>query len=192
MEQPTQTPTSISAENGWRLFMRKHWGAFAAFIAAAALLVAWAVYVFVWFTGNLQAIGFVPTTLSLWTMGDIVTFAVHGIFWMLVLVGVPAAVGGIAGYGWWKRIPESEKQQYNIEHKSSKSRNAGGAISPLLFIAFALKVWVDGNWGVPIASFTVDYVVGSMVTILLYTVAILAIPATIALVWWIRHETKKP
>jgi hypothetical protein len=31
-----------------------------------------------------------------------------------------------------------------------------------------------------------------MVTILLYTAAIFAIPATIALVWWIRHETKKP
>jgi hypothetical protein len=63
----------------------------------------------------------------------------------------------------------------------------------LLFIAFALKVYVDGNWNVAISTYTLDYVVGSMVTILIWIVAIFAIPATIGLIWWIRHEmNKKP
>ncbi len=57
--------------------MHKHWGSFAAFIAAAALAVAGAVFVFVWFTGNIQAVGLVPSTLSLWSMGDVLTFIVQ-------------------------------------------------------------------------------------------------------------------
>jgi hypothetical protein len=187
-----QTQTHPNTDEGWRLFIRKHWGAFAAFITAGALALAGAVYVFLWFTGNIQALGLVPSTLNLWSMGDVVTLIIHGIFWELVLIGIPAAIGAIAGWQWWRRIPEQEKQQYHLNRKHSKGRNAGGAISPLLSITFALKIYFDGNWNTAIASFSLDYVVDSMVTILLYTIAIFAIPATIALVWWIRHETKKP
>jgi hypothetical protein len=111
---------------------------------------------------------------------------------MLTLVGIPTAVGGIAGYTWWRSIPNSEKQLYSLdEKKSHKGRNAGGAISPLLTIAFAIKVYLDGYWSTAISTFTVDYVVGSMITILIWTVGIFAIPATIALVWWITRGSKK-
>lgn len=184
--------TQISTETGWRLFMRRHWPAFAAFIAAAILVAAGAVYVFVWFTGNIQAVGLVPSSLSLWSMADIVTFILHAIFWELVLIGIPAAIGGVIGWQWWKHIPAQEKQQYNLEGKRSKGRDAGGAISPLLFIVFAIKVYLDGNWTQAIASWNVDYVVGSMVTILIWIVAICAIPATIALVVWISRAKTSP
>jgi hypothetical protein len=185
----------IETQNGsdWQRFIRKHWAVFAVFIAAVILAVAGAVYVFVWFTGIAQTSGIVRSTLDLWSMNNVVFFILHAIFWELVLIGIPAAIGGIVGWLWWRRLPEEEKQQYQLSGKSSKGRDAGGAISPLLFIAFALKVYVDGNWNVAIASFTLDYVVGSMVTILLWTVTIFAIPATIALVWWInRGRTKQP
>ena len=63
----------------------------------------------------------------------------------------------------------------------------------MLFIAFAIKVYVDGNWHVPISTWTLDYVVGSMITILIWIAAIFAIPAAIGLAWWISHVmTKKP
>ena len=58
----------------WGKFLRKHWAAFAAFIAAAILAFAGAVYVFVWFTGNAQSTGLVPAALGMWTMGNIVAF----------------------------------------------------------------------------------------------------------------------
>ena len=175
----------------WGKFLRKHWMAFAAFMTAAILAFAGAVYVFVWFTGNAQSTGLVPTALGMWTMGNIVAFILHAIFWEIVLIGIPVAIGAIVAWQWWKHLPEAEKT--GMTWKRSKSRNAGGAISPLLFIAFALKVFVDGNWNIAISSFAFDYVVGSMVTILLWIVAVFAIPATIGLIWWIRHEmNKKP
>ncbi len=184
--------TQVQSGSDWQRFLRKHWAAFAAFIAAAILAVAGAVYVFVWFTGIAQSAGIVPSTLNLWSMNNVIMFILHAIFWELVLIGIPAAIGAVIGWLWWRRLPEQEKQQYHLSGKSSKGRNAGGAISPLLFIAFAIKVYVDGNWNAAIAGFSLDYVVGSMVTILIWIAAILAIPATIGLVWWVsRGRTKK-
>ena len=184
--------TEVEKNTDWKRFIRKHWGVVAVFAVAAALAVASAVYVFWWFAGNAQSTGLVPSTLSLWTMEHLVMFILNLIFWELVLIGIPVAAGAILGWQWWIRLPAAEKE-YHLFGSRSRSRNAEGAISPLLFIAFAIKVYVDGNWNVAIASWRLDYVVGSMITILVWIVAIFAIPATIGVIWWIRHEmNKKP
>ena len=180
--------TQIDSSTGWRRFIKKHAAVFAIFIIAAILAVAGAVYVFVWFTGNAQSIDLVPSTLNLWSMNNLVLFILHAIFWELVLIGIPAAIVGILGWMWWRRIHIAEKSQYNLSTKPSRSSRAGGAISPLLFIAFAIKVYIDGNWNQAIGSYTLDYVVGSMVTILIWIAAIFAIPAIIALVWWLSRK----
>ncbi len=174
-------------------FIRKHWNMVAVFVVFAILAFVGAVYVFLWFVGNAQSTGLVPATLNMWTMGNVVSFILHAIFWELVLIGIPVAIGAIIGWQWWKRLPDAEKKEYHLFGKRSRSSRAGGAVSPLLFIAFAIKVYVDGNWNVAISSWTLDYVVGSMITILVWIVAIFAIPATIGVIWWIRHEmSKKP
>jgi hypothetical protein len=183
--------TEVEENSRWGKFLRKHWPAFAAFIAAVILAIVGAVYVFVWFAGNAQSTGLVPETLGLWTMGNIIVFILHAIFWELVLIGIPAAIGAVVGWQWWKRLPDEEKKEYRLSGKRSRSSRAGGAISPLLFIAFVLKVYIDGNWNVAISTYTLDYVIGSMITILVWIVAIFAIPATIGLIWWIRHEINK-
>ncbi len=182
-----QTPAKSDAD--WAAFISKHKVAFAAFVAAAILAAIGAVYVFVWFTGTAQSTGIVPSTLNLWSMGHMVTFMLHAIFWELLLIGIPVAVGAIIGWQWYKRLPD--RNQYNLSGKRSKSSGAGGGFSLFLFIVFAIKVYLDGNWGIPVASWTVDYVVGSMVTILIWIAAIAAIPAIIGVAWWIHHETNK-
>jgi hypothetical protein len=182
-----QTQSQIQTEANWRGFIKRHYAAFAVITAAAAVAATAAVYLFVWFTGNAQTTGLVPAALNLWSMSSVVTYIIYTAIWELAVVGIPVALAAIAAWQWWKRIPDTEKSGLHTA-KASKGRRAGGAISPLLFIAFAIKVYVDGNWTQPIASWTLDYVVGSMVTILLWTVAIFAVPAIIGVIWWLRRK----
>jgi hypothetical protein len=187
MTQQPQTPTQPSTEANWRGFIKQHSAVFAVLTAGAIAAAAAAVYLFVWFAGNAQATGLVPSTLNLWSMNSAVIFMIYAVIWELAVVGIPVALAAIAAWQWWKRIPESEKAGLNMG-KRHKGRDAGGAISPLLFIAFAIKVYIDGNWTQPIANWTLDYVVGSMVTILIWAAAIIAIPAVIGVIWWLSRR----
>jgi len=173
----------------WKTFIGRHWGAVAIFVVAAVVAAAWAVYVFWWFTGNAQSTGMVPSTLVFWTMGNLVTFIIYSILWELLLVGIPVAIAGIAAWMWWRRLPLEERMGY---HWGKRSRSASGGVGFLFFIAFAIKVYVDGKWNIPISTYTVNYVVGSMITILAWVAVIFGIPIAIGVTWWIHHEIKKP
>jgi len=172
----------------WRIFMRRHMGAIAALVVAAALVIAWSAYIFWWFTGNAQSSGLVPGTLGLWTMGNLVSFILYAIFWELLLVGVPVIIGVAVIWQWWRRLPDEERLTYRFWR--SRSARGSGGVSFLIFIAFCLKVYLDGNWNVPISSFTLNYVVWSVITILEWAAVILGIPAAIALAWWLSREMR--
>ena len=94
--------------------MRKHWNAVAIFVMACALALAGAVYVFLWFVRNAQSTGLVPATLGLWTMGNLVAFILNAIFWELLLIGIPVAMGAVAGWLWWRRLPDEERRGYHF------------------------------------------------------------------------------
>jgi hypothetical protein len=175
----------------WRRFMRRHWKAVAIFVVACALTLAGAVYVFLWFVKNAQSTGLVPATLGLWTMANCVTFILNAIFWELLLIGIPGVIGVVAGWLWWRRLPDEERRGYRFFGRRSRARGGSGGLSLLFFIAFCIKVYLDGNWNVAIATWTLDYVVGSMVLILEWVLVIFGIPIAIGVIWWIRHETKK-
>jgi len=177
----------------WKKFLRMHWNMIALFVVAVVLLSVGAIYVFLWFVGNAQTTGLIPSTLGLWTMGHIVTFVLHLIFWELLFIGVPTIVGAAAGWLWWRKLPVEEKKEYHFFGRRSRTTSGGGVgISLLFFIAFCIKVFIDGNWNVAIATWTLNYVVSSMILILIWTVIIFGIPATIGVIWWILHEMKKP
>jgi hypothetical protein len=44
-------------------------------------------------------------------MANLVTFILHAIFWELLFIGIPAIIGAVAGWQWWKRLPEEEKKE---------------------------------------------------------------------------------
>jgi hypothetical protein len=182
------------SENGhetWKKFLRKHWNMVALFVVAVILASVGAVYVFLWFAGDAQSTGMVPTTLGLWTMGNLVTFILHAIFWELLLIGIPVALAAVAGWLWWRRLPSEEKKEYQFFGKRSRTTSGGGGISLLFFVAFCIKVFIDGNWNVAFATYTLDYVVYSMLWILIWSLIIIGIPIAIGVIWWIHHEMKK-
>ena len=183
-----------NSSQGWKKFLRKHMSMVAAFIAAVILVSVGAILVFLWFIGNAQSIGMVPETLGLWTMGYLITFILYAIFWELILIGIPVGLAAAAGWLWWRRLPGEEKKEYRFFRRSPRMRSGGGggAASFLLFIAFCIKVSIDGNWNLAFAFWTLNYVVYSMLSILIWIVIIFGIPLAIVAVWWINREMKKP
>jgi len=186
----TETESEINQED-WKTFFRKHWKMVVLFIVGAVLASIGAILVFLWFVADSQSTGMVPTTLGPWTMGHIVTFILHLIFWELLLIGVPTIIGAVAGWQWWKRLPDEEKGKYHFFGSSSRTTGGGGGVSVLFFIAFCIKVFIDGNWNVAIASWTLDYAVGSMISILVWVLVIFGIPIALGIIWWVNHEMKK-
>lgn len=147
--------------------------------------------VFLWYVGNAQSSGLVPSLLGLWTMADVLAFILYAVFWELLLVGIPVIVAAAAAWQWWKRLPAEETQECRFRGRS-RSAGGGGGVSLLFFIAFCIKVLLDGKWNVPVSTFTLNYVVGSLVTILMWGLAVFGIPAAIVLFWWLYHATKTP
>jgi len=186
----TETESENDSE-GWKKFLRKHWNMLALSAVTVILAAVGAVYVFLWFVGDAQSTGMVPATLNLWTMGNLVTFSLHLIFWELLLIGVPVALAAAAGWLWWRKIPNEEKKEYHFLGKRSRTTSGGSGISALFFIAFCIKVFIDGNWNVAIATWTFDYVVYSMLSILVWGLVIFGIPAAIGVIWWISHKMRK-
>jgi hypothetical protein len=186
---------SEQSEKIWKKFIKKQWKMLALFIAVAIVAVISAILVFLWFVGDAQATSLVPTTLNLWTMGYLVTFLLHLLFWEVLFIGIPVIIAVAAIYIlWWKKLPDEERNEYRRGHlfgKRSRSRDGGGAITFLVNIGFIIKVYLDGNWNVPFATWTFDYLVYSYLWVIIWMVIIFGIPIVIGGSLWLRHEMKK-
>ncbi len=178
----------------WKNFLRKHWRMAIVFIAALVLVAVGMILVYLWFVGQAQINGIVPSFLGLWTFGNIVWFTLNLIFWELVLVGIPVVIAAIIAYQLWKRLPADERQEYRrarLFRSRSRSRSTSGGFNFLVTIAFLIKIWTDGNWNKPISTMTFDYLVYSFVLVLIVIALIFGIPALIAGTWWLRRELRR-
>jgi hypothetical protein len=48
-------------------------------------------------------------------------------------------------------------------------------------------VYLDGNWDVAFLTWTLDYLVYSVLTALVWILLIIAIPVALGLIWWISR-----
>ncbi len=181
-------------QGAWKNFLRKHWRMAVVFAAVLVLVAVGMVLVYLWFVGQAQINGIVPSSLGLWTFGNIVSFVLNLIFWELVLVGIPVVIVAIIAYQIWRRLPADERAEYRrarLFRSRSRSRNTSGGFNFLITIAFLIKIWADGNWNQPISTMTFDYLVYSFITVLIVIAVIFGIPALIAGSWWLRREMRR-
>ena len=186
----TEETEAENNSGGWKKFSKKHWNMLVYWIIAAIFAAIGSILVYLWFVGEAQSTSMVPMTLGQWTMGHSVTFILNLVFWQLLIVGIPVVIAAIVGWLWWKRIPDEERKEYEF-FKRSRTENGGEGISFLFFVAFCIKVYIDGNWDVAIGSWTLDYVVDSMITILVWGAIIFGIPAIIIGLIWLSRQSKK-
>lgn len=181
----------------WKIFLRRHWKALALFILAVALVCIGVVLVFLWFVGYAQSIALVPMTLGLWSMGYLVTFILHLIFWEIVFIVIPViVVAALAYFLWWKKLPLDERMNYRrkklfSDKRSSATGGGGGGASFLIFIVFCIMIWTDGNWNLAFADWTFDYLVYTYLWAMILVAIIFGIPILIGVTWWLRREMCK-
>jgi len=60
-----------------------------------------------------------------------------------------------------------------------------------MFIGLLIKVYVDGNWNLPFATWTFNYFVYSLVWVFVWIVVIIGIPLLLGSIWWLQREMKK-
>ena len=186
MEEQKQTE-----DDSWKKFVKNHLNMLIFWIVAAIIAAIGAVYVYQWFVADAQSTSMVPTILGQWSLSNLITFILYLAFWELVIIGIPVAIVAILGWLWWKQIPTEERNEYKFFSRGTKSERGGGGFSFLFFIAFCLKVYIDGNLDIPIATWTLDYVVNSIITILLWGAIIVGIPALIIGLLYLVNQTKK-
>jgi hypothetical protein len=188
---------SGSLSEVWKIFLRKHWKMLALGILAIALICIGAVLVFLWFVGYAQSIALVPATLGLWSMGYLVTFILHLIFWEIVFIVIPVIVVAALAYMlWWKKLPLEERMDYRrrklfSDKRSSATGGGGGGASFLIFVVFCIMIWTDGNWNMAFQDWTFDYLVYTYLWAMILVAIIFGIPILIGVTWWLRREMRK-
>ena len=179
----------------WKKFLRKHWKMLVVFVIVAIVAISGAFLVFLWFVEDAQLTGLVPETLDLWAMEHLVTFLLHLIFWEILFIVIPVIIAiAVIYFLWWKKLPHGEREEYKKGHlfgKHSRKTDGGGAISLFINIVFIIKIYLDGNWDVPFATWTFDYLVHSCLWALFWVLIIVGIPISLGVIWWIYHLMEK-
>ncbi len=123
-----------------------------ALVVGILVVVIAAIHVFLWVVNDAQLTGLVPAMLGDWTVGFLLTFILHLIFWELVLVGIGSVlVALIVYFGWYQRLPLKERKGY--EKSSRKSGDSGGVsfFASLLWLGI---VWFSGLWNKPFQNWS--------------------------------------
>jgi len=169
-------------------FLRRQWKMAiviaVVFIGAAVAALS----VLLWFVATAVATGLVPPMLGLWSIGSVITFILHLIFWELVLVGSwVAVVVLLLIFQWYKKLPEEDRKGWPQRGK----RDQGGVFGFFVGLTWLIVVWVDGRWDLPLQSWTVSEWVYSILSAVFWDLLILAVPMGLYLIWWIRTLMKK-
>ncbi|MFW9871334.1 MAG: hypothetical protein ACFFFO_17155 [Candidatus Thorarchaeota archaeon] len=168
-------------------FLKKHWRMILPMIILAAVAVVAVVFVFTWFVALAQSTVLVPSTLGLWSVGHVITFILHLIFWELLLVGSwVLVIFLVIIIRWYMKLPEEEREGWPKRGRREES----DAFGFLVGITWLIVVWLDGNWNLAFNSWTFDDWVYSFLAALMWDLIIFGIPILLAFLWWMNKEFK--
>tara|TARA_Y100000310_G_scaffold345828_1_gene470720 strand:- start:11040 stop:11492 length:453 start_codon:yes stop_codon:yes gene_type:complete len=145
--------TNEELSNGaWKKFLKRHWKMSVLMIGGIAVAAISAVLVFLWVVADLQTTGTVPALLGEWTVGYSITFILHMIFWVLILVGSwVAPIAAIIYYQWYKKLPAKERKEYEKPERKSSGEDFMSFLSGVIWL---IIVWFYGMWDTAFQEWT--------------------------------------
>jgi len=183
----------------FKSFARRHWKAIVPLIGAAIGIFIGIILVLLWFI-NYWGIGNPGMELlNTWSMATVINFLLNLILWEFLIIGIPIiAIGVVVFFQWWKKLPDEEREDLE-KHGYGKRKNqkraaysgGGGLIGILVFVAFCIIVYINGNWSVPLANLSYFYVIYAWLTGLIWVLIIGGIPLTLIIFFWLRMEIKE-
>lgn len=172
-------------ETAGRKFLQKYWKMTTVFAALAIAAVVEAVLVLLWVVADMQSLGLIPTTLGLWSVGYIITFILHLLFWEIVLVGLWVLVAAAVVYlKWYSNLPEEDK----FPKRERGRREQGDAFGFFVGITWLIIIWVTGRWDVTFNAWTVNDWVFTWLWAVFWDLLIIGIPMLLYFIYWIRKE----
>ncbi|MFX1415250.1 MAG: hypothetical protein ACFFC0_00485 [Promethearchaeota archaeon] len=169
-------------------FLRKHWRMTIVFAAIFVVVVIAAVLVFLWVVADAQATALVPAVLGQWTVGYLITFILHMIFWELVLVVSWTVLLGAAIYFlWYRQLPDEDR----IDRPQRGRREEGDAFGFFVVVFWLIIVWIDGRWDLAFESWTLNDWVYSWLAAVFWVFLVFGIPIAIAFMYWMSQEMRK-
>ena len=168
-----------------RRFLLKNWKMTLVMAVCIAAAVVVAFLVFLWVVNEAALI--MPVSLGDWTIGYLITFILHIIFWELLLVatwGIPLAA---VLYWQFSKLPDAD-----LWKPKGGRREGGDAFGFLIGIAWLIMIYIDGRWDQTFQVWTFTEWIYSWLTALGWVLMIFAIPAVIILILWlVNREMKK-
>ena len=168
-----------------RRFLLKNWKMTLVMAVCIAAAVVVAFLVFLWVVNEAALI--MPVSLGDWTIGYLITFILHMIFWELLLVatwGIPLAA---VLYWQFSKLPDAD-----LWKPKGGRREGGDAFGFLIGIAWLIMIYIDGRWDQTFQVWTFTEWIYSWLTALGWVLMIFAIPAVIILILWlVNREMKK-
>ena len=172
-------------EKAGRNFLRKYWKMNVVFAALAIAALVEAVLVLLWVIADMQSLGLIPATLGLWSVGHIVTFILHLIFWELVLVGLWVIVAAALVYlKWYNNLPEEDK----FPKRERGRREEGDAFGFFIGITWLIIIWFTNRWDLTFNAWTVNDWVFTWLYAFGIDLLIIGIPVLLYFIYWIRKE----
>ncbi|MFX1450032.1 MAG: hypothetical protein ACFFCM_04255 [Promethearchaeota archaeon] len=182
----------------WKKYLRKHWKMTLLIIAGIGIAFVCALLLFLWFIlPNALSTRLVPRNLSLWTVGSVISFILNVILWEFLFIGIPVIVSAALIFAlWWRKLPDDEKEEYTGEPKEKGKRRrmssgGGGFFGFVIFITWLIIIYTDNQWNTPFIAWSIEYLVFSSITALLWDLLIFGVPIGIGGLLWILHEMKE-
>jgi hypothetical protein len=183
--------TEEQEEAKMRNFLRRHWRMTIIAGIGIAIVIIVSIYVFLWVVANLLAIGSIPNTLGLWSVGILFGFFFIVLFWELLFVASWAIPVGIAFWAlWYRKLPEEERKEMEKPRERGRDAGGGGGISAFVTIIWLVLVWFTGRWSLTFNTWLVaDFVFTWLVAFLISLVPLL-IGGIIFLAWLMTKDSK--